>query len=181
MQTRANATIKSHIMDEDVVFWKWVSYTIIGIVTDSSVYHWTIADRTSSPQKIFDRDASLSSSQIIDYRMTPDAKWSVLIGIAYNGNNPVGFNVDGSMQLYSKEMDVSYSIKGHTAAFAELRLEDGQSLTKLFTFAVRTATGAEVGLIMEFPAPQTLIVAGLASRCGDGSSSIKSCVSDTGR
>jgi clathrin heavy chain len=48
------------------------------------------------------------------------------------------------MQLYSRERGVSQPIEGHAAAFAEIKLDGGQTETKLFTFAVRTATGAKV-------------------------------------
>lgn len=30
--------VKSHLMIEDVVFWKWISNTTLGIVTDTAVY-----------------------------------------------------------------------------------------------------------------------------------------------
>lgn len=30
--------VKSHVMHEDVVFWKWISPTTLGIVTDTAVY-----------------------------------------------------------------------------------------------------------------------------------------------
>lgn len=46
--------VKSHVNNEDVVFWKWISDSTIGMITDTVVYHWTMAD-TTSPQKIFDR------------------------------------------------------------------------------------------------------------------------------
>jgi clathrin heavy chain len=36
--------LKSHVNNEEILFWKWVSQTIIGIVTDTSIYHWTIAN-----------------------------------------------------------------------------------------------------------------------------------------
>lgn len=136
--------VKSHTMNEDVVFWKWVSDTTIGMVTESAVYHWTIADQTSPPQKIFDRHPTLAGSQIINYRVTPDEKWLVLIGISSNTTNPSAFKVKGSMQLYSRDRGVSQAIEGHAAAFAELKLDGHQKPTKLFTFAVRTATGAKV-------------------------------------
>lgn len=48
------------------------------------------------------------------------------------------------MQLYSRERGVSQPIEGHAASFAELKLDGHQSTTKLFAFAVRTATGAKV-------------------------------------
>jgi len=65
--------IKSHSNNEDIVFWKWVSDTTIGMVTETSVYHWTITDQTS-PQKIFDRHPTHAGAQIINYRVTPDEK-----------------------------------------------------------------------------------------------------------
>jgi clathrin heavy chain len=53
------------------------------------------------------------------------------------------------MQLYSKDRSVSQPIEGHAAAFAELQLEGAPSKTKLFTFAVRNATGAKVYISSE--------------------------------
>lgn len=50
------------------------------------------------------------------------------------------------MQLYSRDRQVSQPIEGHAAAFAEIKLEGGQTPTKLFVFAVRTATGAKVNV-----------------------------------
>src|SRR5262245_34671358 len=73
--------MKAHSDDKRVEFWKWVSDTTIGIVTDTSVFHWSISDATSAPQKIFDRHSSLSGAQIINYRITHDDKWQVLVGI----------------------------------------------------------------------------------------------------
>lgn len=51
------------------------------------------------------------------------------------------------MQLYSKDRGVSQPIEGHAAAFAELKLDGASVTTKLFAFAVRTATGAKVSNI----------------------------------
>lgn len=140
------AKVKQHLNEHDIVFWKWVNETTIGMVTDTSVYHWTITDPNSPPQKIFDRHATLAGAQIINYRVTDDEKWLVLIGISGNAQNPSGFKIKGSMQLYSRERNVSQPIEGHAAAFAEIKLDGHQKPTKLFTFAVRTATGAKVRL-----------------------------------
>lgn len=139
--------VKSHVMNEDIAFWKWVSDTTIGMVTDNAVHHWTIADQTSPPQKIFDRHPTLQGTQIINYRVTTDEKWLVLIGISSNATNPSAFKVKGSMQLYSRDRGVSQAIEGHAAAFAELKLDGHQKSTKLFTFAVRTATGAKLQIV----------------------------------
>lgn len=134
------------MMNEDVIFWRWTSDSTIGLVTDTSVYHWTINDQTSPPQKVFDRHASLVGAQIINYRTTPDEKWLVLVGISGNTANPSAFKVKGSIQLYSRERGVSQPIEGHAAAFTELKLDGNSTSSKLFTFSVRTATGAKVSL-----------------------------------
>ncbi|KAJ3764609.1 hypothetical protein FB446DRAFT_612353, partial [Lentinula raphanica] len=138
--------VKSHTNNENIVFWKVVSDTTIGMVTEASVYHWSIADQ-SPPQKIFDRHATLAGTQIINYRVSSDEEWMVLIGISGNSTNPTAFKVKGSMQLYSRDRAVSQPIEGHTAAFAEMKLEGHQNVTKLFTFAVRTATGAKLHVV----------------------------------
>ncbi|KAH9852080.1 clathrin heavy chain [Lenzites betulinus] len=139
--------VKSHVNNEDVVFWKWISDSTLGLVTDNAVYHWSISDATSPPQKIFDRHASLVGAQIINYRSSPDEKWLVLVGISGNTNNPSAFKVKGSIQLYSKERGVSQPIEGHAASFAEIKLDGHQKPTKLFTFSVRTATGAKLHIV----------------------------------
>ncbi|KAF9078161.1 hypothetical protein BDP27DRAFT_1253219 [Rhodocollybia butyracea] len=139
--------VKAHTSNEDIVFWKWVSDNTIGMVTESSVYHWSITDQTSPPQKIFDRHATLAGTQIINYRVSSDEKWLVLIGISGNSTNPSAFKVKGSMQLYSRDRGVSQPIEGHAAAFAEIKLDGHQHVTKLFTFAVRTATGAKLHVV----------------------------------
>ena len=57
--------LKSANMNEDVVFWKWFSSDSIGLVTDTSVYHWNIMDPSqSAPIKIFDRSQNLSVGTI---------------------------------------------------------------------------------------------------------------------
>ncbi|POY74006.1 hypothetical protein BMF94_2817 [Rhodotorula taiwanensis] len=147
--------VRAHLMHEDVTFWKWISPTTIGIVTETAVYHWTCyapasqpdAAVSDTPVKVFDRHASLAGNQIINYRVTPDEKWLVLVGISSNTTNPAGFKVKGAMQLYSKERGVSQPIEGHAASFAEVRLEGATDDTKLFTFAVRTANGAKLHMV----------------------------------
>lgn len=133
--------IKSHMMSEDVVFWKWLDNKTIGLVTERNVYRWSI-EGDSAPQKIFERHASLSDSQIINLRASSDEKWYVLVGIASREGR-----VGGYMQLYSKERGVSQPIEGHAAAFAELTLEDAAHPTKLFTFAVRSPSNLSAKVI----------------------------------
>jgi clathrin heavy chain len=57
----AKNKLKSCTMSEDVVFWKWISETSLGLVTETSVYHWNVMDPTAAqPIKVFDRNANLS-------------------------------------------------------------------------------------------------------------------------
>jgi len=135
--------IKSTTMSEDVVFWKWFSDTSLGLVTDTSVYHWNIFDPSQvSPVKMFDRNANLNATQIINYRVSDDEKWMVVVGISQQQGRVVG-----AMQLYSKDRGISQAIEGHAASFGTLRLDDAPTDTKLFTFANRSATGAKLHIV----------------------------------
>jgi len=52
--------LKSFTMQEEVVFWKWISDTSLGLVTDRSVYHWDVFDASqATPQKVFERNSNL--------------------------------------------------------------------------------------------------------------------------
>jgi clathrin heavy chain len=139
----AKQKLKSASMTEDVVFWKWISETSIGLVTDSSIYHWNVFDANqASPSKVFDRNTQLAQHQIINYRVSADGKWMVVVGITSRDNRVVG-----SLQLYSRDRGISQHIEGHAAAFGTLRLDGAPEDTKLFTFAVRSATGAKLHIV----------------------------------
>jgi clathrin heavy chain len=59
----AKQKLKSAMMNEDIVFWKWYSESSLGLVTDTSVHHWNVFDPTqSSPVKVFERNAQLAVS-----------------------------------------------------------------------------------------------------------------------
>lgn len=46
--------MKGHTMNEDVVFWKWISLNTLALVTETSVFHWSM-EGDSTPVKMFDR------------------------------------------------------------------------------------------------------------------------------
>ncbi|KAF9584414.1 hypothetical protein BGW38_006556 [Lunasporangiospora selenospora] len=133
--------VKSHLMHDDVEFWKWISLKSLALVTSTAVYHWSM-EGESQPIKVFDRHANLTGNQIINYRVNSDEKWMLLVGISSKDGR-----VAGAMQLYSKDRGVSQPIEGHAAAFAEFKLDGASSPTKLFSFAVRTATGAKLHIV----------------------------------
>jgi clathrin heavy chain len=51
------------------------------------------------------------------------------------------------MQLYNKDRNVSQPIEAHAASFGEFKLDGAASNTKLFSFAVRSATGAKLHIV----------------------------------
>lgn len=130
--------MKSHVLTEDVIFWKWISVNTIAMVSEAAVYHWSI-DGDSAPVKMFERHQSLQGAQIVNYRTDPSQKWLLLIGIAARESRVVG-----SMQLYSVERKVSQPIEGHAAAFSTFKIEGNTQPSTLFTFAVRTPAGGKV-------------------------------------
>jgi len=121
----AKAKVKSHTMPEPLVFWKWTSSENLAMVTASSVYHWALAG-DAQPAKMFDRHATLGpSTQIINYRISPDNKWCVLGGISQGA----GGSINGNMQLFNLDKKLSQPLQGHAAAFATLKIpgrEDAQ-------------------------------------------------------
>ena len=57
----AKSKLKSSVMNEDIVYWKWFSETSLGLVTDTAVYHWDVYDAAQqNPVKMFDRLPNLS-------------------------------------------------------------------------------------------------------------------------
>ncbi len=53
----------------------------------------------------------------------------------------------GTMQLWSRDRGMSQHIEGHAAAFGTLKVDGQPAEYKLFTFAVRTATGAKLHVV----------------------------------
>lgn len=77
----AKSKVTSHLMSEDVVFWRWISPNVIALVTETAVFHWAI-EMDAPPSKIFDRHSSLNGCQIINYRVNSTGKWMLLVGIS---------------------------------------------------------------------------------------------------
>ncbi|KZV93530.1 clathrin heavy-chain terminal domain-containing protein [Exidia glandulosa HHB12029] len=95
--------VKSHLMNEDVVFWKWINATTSASSPRPPSSTGPLPTRRPPPQKIFDRHANFAGVQFINYRATTDEKLLVL--------------------LYSNERGVSQPIEAHAAAFVEIKLD----------------------------------------------------------
>eukprot|EP00698_Gefionella_okellyi_P003029 TRINITY_DN12851_c0_g1_i1.p1 TRINITY_DN12851_c0_g1~~TRINITY_DN12851_c0_g1_i1.p1 ORF type:complete len:1713 (+),score=451.79 TRINITY_DN12851_c0_g1_i1:76-5214(+) len=134
--------LKSFTMTDQVVFWRWISANTLALVTATKVLHWSMDD-ASDPVPIFARHDSLNAAQIINYRVEPDGKWAVLVGIARTPDNRIG----GLMQLYSIEKKQSQPIEGHAAGFLKMTVQGASRPSTLFCFAVRNATGAKLHVV----------------------------------
>ncbi|XP_078181065.1 clathrin heavy chain 2 isoform X2 [Carex rostrata] len=138
----AKTKIKSHQMPEQVVFWKWITPKMLGLVTQASVYHWSI-EGESAPVKVFDRTANLANNQIINYRCDPTEKWLVLIGIAPGAPERPQL-VKGNMQLFSVEQQRSQALEAHAATFSTFKVPGNDTPSTLICFASKTTNAGQI-------------------------------------
>jgi len=134
-------------LSEQVVFWKWISANSIALVTNSAVYHWS-TEGDAAPKKVFVRHANLAGSQIINYKVSKDQKWCVLIGISQKEGR-----VAGSMQLYSVDAKKDQFIEGHAAAFVTYQVPGADAPSTLICMANRTAAGSKF-MVIEVGKPE---------------------------
>ncbi|TKY47560.1 Clathrin heavy chain 1 [Spatholobus suberectus] len=136
------AKMKSYQMPEQVVFWKWITPKLLGLATQTSVYHWSI-EGDSEPVKMFERAANLANNQIINYRCDPSEKWLVLIGIA-PGSPERPQLVKGNMQLFSVDQQRSQALEAHAAAFAQFKVPGNENPSILISFATKTLNAGQI-------------------------------------
>ena len=129
--------MKSHQMPESVVFWTWIGPSMLGIVTNTAVFHWSM-EGDAAPAKVFDRTPNLNGAQIIAYRASQDMKWFTLVGIA-PGDPSRPSLVKGNMQLYSAAQQRSQALEAHAAAFATHHVPGNAQKSQLVAFAQKTA------------------------------------------
>ena len=129
--------------NDDVKFWTWINPKVIGIVTNNSVYHWSI-DGDAKPKKMFDRHASLQGCQIITYKASSNGEWLVVIGIK-KGNS----GIDGAMQLYSTKRKVSQPLAGHSGTFIDATVNNESTPRTLFSFCEKKENNNPRLFIME--------------------------------
>lgn len=129
--------LKSYIMEQPVIYWKWLNNDLLGLVTPTSIYVWSVFDGTSNgPVKLTDRHHSLSNCQIINFVTESQLNWFAITGIAQENGR-----IAGHVQLYSKVRDVSQAIEGHVCRFGEVKLSGGLQPTKVFCVGNKNASG----------------------------------------
>ncbi|XP_008369269.1 clathrin heavy chain 2-like isoform X1 [Malus domestica] len=136
------AKLKSHLMPEQIVFWKWITPKMLGLVTQTTVYHWSI-EGESEPVKVFERTANLANNQIINYRCDPSEKWLVLIGIAPGAPERPQL-VKGNLQLFSVDQQRSQALEAHAASFAQYKVPGNENPSTLISFATKTLNAGQI-------------------------------------
>jgi len=121
-------------MTDPVEFWKWISPTMIAVVSSKAVYHWDLRTPDSQPVQLFPRISQLTNHRIINYHVNHDFTWMCLVGIGQENNRIVGH-----MQLFSAEKSVSQPLEGHAATFAK-----SSSGATLFCFVSRNTADAKL-------------------------------------
>lgn len=128
------AKMKSFAMPTPVQFWKWTSPNNIALVTATSVFHWSI-EGEAPPVKIFDRGQGLlEGSQVINYQVSADGQWCLLVAISAGAPGPAGPTINGNMQLYSIEKAVSQMLQGHAGVFSTLRVPGRDDIAQILCF-----------------------------------------------
>ena len=127
--------MKAHEFPDEVSLWKWVDSKTIAIVTQNSVYHWSM-EGDSAPEKMFDKHATMAGCQILNYKASPDMKWLVLNGIKQEAGQIVG-----AMQLYSVDKRISQPMAGFAADFASVTVAGAPEPLSLFCFCAKSPAG----------------------------------------
>jgi clathrin heavy chain len=123
--------MKSYNLPAPVTYWRWITPNTIALVTAASVFHWSI-EGDAAPVKIFDRNPAVGEgSQIINYCVSGDNKWCLLSGISA-GATPGTIN--GNLQLYSIEKQVSQMLVGHIGAFTVLNIPGRDEPAQVLVF-----------------------------------------------
>ncbi|XP_050410049.1 clathrin heavy chain 2 [Patella vulgata] len=119
-------------LHEPVVYWTWVSSDVIGMVTETAIYHWDLWQGNCPPEKMFMRHTRLAFSEIVSYKADPGLKW-----LAVTGMIPEDDKISGITQLYNAEEDITQCIAAHAVCFASYRFNDNPSPSTLFFVCTR--------------------------------------------
>lgn len=103
--------VATHVMNEEIVFWRWLDVGTIALVTHTAVYHWPL---TTPPNKVFDRQLD-PSARILNYKSDSAGTWLMLNACAPGPNG-----LEGKTQLYSVERARSLVLDGFAGAFVTM-------------------------------------------------------------
>ena len=117
--------IKDISVNFDVTFWTWLSDSVIGLVSPTSVFLLSIEDNNSPPKKAFDRQGSLANSNVfvMGLQVDKNLQWFSLSGISsiQNQGQP---QVVGYIQLFNVPQNAVQSLEGFCPCFGNLKVLD---------------------------------------------------------
>ena len=117
--------IKDISVNFDVVFWTWLSDSVIGLVSPTSVFLLSIEDNNSPPKKAFDRQGQLANSNVfvMGLQVDKNLQWFSLSGISsiQNQGQP---QVVGYIQLFNVPQNAVQSLEGFCPCFGNLKVLD---------------------------------------------------------
>ncbi|KAM3137112.1 hypothetical protein pb186bvf_010840 [Paramecium bursaria] len=116
-----NMNLREKLFDKNfdlkVEFWKFLKDQII-IVSQTTVSYLDIQEQDS--KHLFERSGQFQQgqTQIIGFDSDPQQNWFALKGISPG----IEYNVEGHIQLYSKEKNISQYINGFACGFGKAKL-----------------------------------------------------------
>lgn len=143
--------LKSLKLPGTFAFWSWVSETVLGLVTNDSIYHLDISQGPEQFAKIVDRKGNIETCQIISYKLDPQAKFASISGISSTDG---GNTIDGNLQLCLIEQVKQQSLQAHFGCFGKVKVHNESHESILFAYAERPKdTGANKVTISEIGNP----------------------------
>ncbi|KII68857.1 Clathrin heavy chain 1 [Thelohanellus kitauei] len=114
--------------DEEIMFFKWISVYMIGVVTQTSIYHWSIEDIVAPLLMIQDNRMD-SNKEVFDYQVDSTTKWCAVISTTDQHTEP-----QRKIRVLSFPKEFKYRGDGHVGCFLDLHTLSNPNPTKLFIF-----------------------------------------------
>lgn len=130
---------KAAVLPENIDFWRWLDDHVLAVITATAVYHWDMDPNAPDPELVFHRHESLLGCQLIAYAGDRSRKWLSLVGIKVGNEG----EVDGHLQLFSRDKNMSQLLEGHAASFAYLQLQTYEATLFLFASRQRKPDGVD--------------------------------------
>jgi len=140
--------LKDIVINYDVVYWRWLTETMIGIVTNTSVLALMIDNPETPAKKIFDRSGALANQGVFIMSLSCDSQlqWYSLCGFSTTKENNK-LNVNGHIQLFNVNVNQSQPLEGFCATYGNVKCVD-DTPTSLLGFIDKKSTESKYSLIV---------------------------------
>lgn len=125
--------MKDLIINYEVVFWKWLNDSTIGLVTTTSVLSLSILEMNSPAKKVFDRQGPLATPNVFVMNIVcdKDMQWYTLSAVTSTKDAQGRPQVVGYIQLYGAQQNQSQPIEGFCPAFGNVKCVDDNPVSLL--------------------------------------------------